>query len=267
MRNSRGRVLRPSMISLSSILVDSDPGCQDVSSLSLIQISSDRYQLVTGRHLHYQWRRSGEDTVPALLLPPQLDRDVLSSADHADRSIDDILAAVIACRTVPLAASCFGPMLGLSVPDGVRLMGFCAKHPDLVAKASRLGLTIAHIRLLAPLSPDRLKSFRLLDAKKRSSRALASYLTGNESSDPNLSQAVAILNQALGSRIEVSKSPSGYRVVIPFNNINVLTGLMQRLSEAPFEESLPDGPSRHLRIELSNNAEFDALFSHLLRDL
>lgn len=267
MRNSRGRVLRPSMIPLSSILVDGHPGCQDVSALSLLEVSSGRYQLVTGRHLFYQWRRSGEDTVPALLLPPQLDHDVLSSADLADRTIDDILAAVIASRSIPLAASCFAPMFGLSVPDGVRLMGFCAKHHDLVAKAGKLGFTIAHIRLLAPLSPERLKSFRQLDTKKRSSRALASYLSGDDSSDPNLSQAVSILNEALGSKIEVSKSPTGYRVLIPFNNINVLTGLMQRIGEAPFQESLADGPSRQVRIDLCGNDEFDALFSHLLRDL
>lgn len=256
------------MVPLSAVVSDVRPGFSGVSLVTALPQADGRYLLMTGRHLLGQWRASGEDTIPVTVLPAAMDQQALIAADLADRTITDVLRAVSVMRTAGLAAATFAPALGLSQADGLRLMAFLSKHPDVAARALKLGLTVSHIRVLAPLPPSSVHlAVKALELRRRSSRELQRIVASATSVAPSveLASASTQLRDALHVNVSIrEKVGAGYLVSVPWSDVNVLTGILESLGKAPMDDSRQRPLARELVFHLQSVDEFQALFGHLM---
>jgi len=207
-----------------------------IQPLILTKKDNSNYVLVAGER---RWRAAqlvNLKTIPALLLPKDLDKDEISLIENIQREnlkiSEEAQAYQKLIRKNNYTHEELSQIVGKSRSHITNLLRILSLDPYFFDLLNRGVLSMGHARALVGKKPDDLdeKTLVQLSTGKISVRNIEKNKSRKNSSEPNLIQEEIYLSQTIGfkSKITYSKSGKG-NIKIFFNNLEQYNFLINRL--------------------------------------
>lgn len=235
--------------------------------------------LIGGGQFAWHLKVRPDRTIKAVIVPDLApgEFDDVRKLDRLERPRpSELAAAAFALHKagMPLTQIC---QLGrwFSRPaDASVLMGLHTVDPILLKKMDRGAVKLGHAHILLPMAAEaRAHWTDEVIGHKLSVKALTDALAATRNPatalDSNISHIAEDLENALGTKVEVRWNASTGRslVEIPWFGAGDLLSSLEAIGRGiPDDAHKLPSERRTLTFEIANNAEFDAVFGHLLAE-
>ena len=207
-----------------------------IQPLIVTKKDSDNYTLVAGER---RWRASqiaNLKTLPALLLPTDLDKDEISLIENIQRENLKVTEEVQAYQRLieknNYTHDQLSKIVGKSrshITNLLRILNLHEYFSDLLNKGI---ISMGHARALVGKTPEELEEKPLLqiNAGKASVRDIEQNSVKRKINEPNLMQEEINLSQTIGFKTKISYSKSGKgNIKIFYNNLEQYNFLIKKL--------------------------------------
>ena len=207
-----------------------------IQPLIVTKKDSDNYTLVAGER---RWRASqiaNLKTLPALLLPTDLDKDEISLIENIQRENLKVTEEAQAYQRLieknNYTHDQLSKIVGKSrshITNLLRILNLHAYFSDLLNKGI---ISMGHARALVGKTPEELEEKLLLQINvgKASVRDIEQNSVKRKINEPNLMQEEINLSQTIGFKTKISYSKSGKgNIKIFYNNLEQYNFLIKKL--------------------------------------
>ena len=207
-----------------------------IQPLILTKNDNDRYTLVAGER---RWRAAqiaNLKTLPALLLPTDLDKDEISLIENIQRENLKVTEEAQAYQRLidknKYTHDQLSKIVGKSrshITNLLRILNLHEYFSDLLNKGI---ISMGHARALVGKKPDDLdeKLLSQISIGKASVRDIENNSSKKKTNEPNLMQEEINLSQTIGFKIKITYSKSGKgNIKIFYNNLEQYNFLISKL--------------------------------------